>query len=212
MAEVDEYSSELPKELWIKIGDAFKNIDKISIYTNKIVFEIFTLTEVAKLYPEFCAVCKKKGWSVSKKFKASHYPIIVEIRIMTYGQCGIRVGKFWLNVKGNGNCITGGNLKGKRKRRSNCFALQFPVKSMHRLLYKGNYSECIDATVYLCAVIEYLTADLLELSGNIASEKNNTRITPRHIQLAISKDVEFNNLLSSVIIPRRAGLSNSDTK
>ena len=62
-----------------------------------------------------------------------------------------------------------GNDKTKSKStRSARAGLLFPVGRIHRHLKKGNYSKRIGsgAPVYLAAVMEYLTAEILELAGN----------------------------------------------
>ena len=64
-----------------------------------------------------------------------------------------------------------GKAKGtKSKSRSSRAGLQFPVGRIHRLLRKGNYAERVGAgaPVYLAAVLEYLSAEILELAGNAA--------------------------------------------
>ena len=47
------------------------------------------------------------------------------------------------------------------------------------------------AATYLTGVLDYLTAEILELAGNAASDDLMTTITPRHICLAIRSDSEL---------------------
>lgn len=79
----------------------------------------------------------------------------------------------------SGRGKTGGKARAKAKSRSSRAGLQFPVGRVHRLLRKGNYAERVGAgaPVYLAAVLEYLTAEILELAGNAARD-NKTRIIP----------------------------------
>ena len=96
-----------------------------------------------------------------------------------------------------------GKAKGtKSKSRSSRAGLQFPVGRIHRLLRKGNYAERVGAgaPVYLAAVLEYLSAEILELAGNAARDNKKTRIIPRHLQLAVRNDEELNKLLAGVTI------------
>ena len=96
----------------------------------------------------------------------------------------------------------GGKVRAKGKTRTSRAGLQFPVGRMHRLLRKGHYAERVGAgaPVYLAAVLEYLSAEILELAGNAARDNKKTRIIPRHLQLAIRNDEELNKLLSEVTI------------
>ena len=110
-------------------------------------------------------------------------------------------------MSGRGN---GGKARAKPKSRSKRAGLTFPVGRIHRLLRKGNYAKLIGAgaSVYLGAVMEYLTAEILELAGNAAKDNKKSRIIPRHLQLAIRNDEELNRLLNGVTISQGGVLPN----
>ncbi|XP_042311007.1 histone H2A-like [Sceloporus undulatus] len=110
----------------------------------------------------------------------------------------------------SGRGKTGGKARAKAKSRSSRAGLQFPVGRVHRLLRKGNYAERIGggAPVYLAAVLEYLSAEILELAGNAARDNKKSRIIPRHLQLAVRNDEELNKLLGGVTIAQGGVLPN----
>ena len=104
-----------------------------------------------------------------------------------------------------------GKAKGeKAQSRSTRAGLQFPVGRISRFLRKGRYAGRVGAgaPVYLAAVMEYLAAEILELAGNAARDNKRTRITPRHVQLAIRNDDELNRLLAGVTIASGGVLPN----
>jgi histone H2A len=104
----------------------------------------------------------------------------------------------------------GKKAAGKSVSRSSKAGLQFPVGRIHRHLRNGNFADRIGAgaPVYLAAVLEYLSAEVLELAGNAARDNKKTRINPRHIQLAIRNDEELNKLLGAATIPSGGVLPN----
>ncbi|KAI3366422.1 hypothetical protein L3Q82_000461 [Scortum barcoo] len=113
-------------------------------------------------------------------------------------------------MSGRGKTPGGGKARSKAKSRSSRAGLQFPVGRVHRLLRKGNYAQRVGAgaPVYLAAVLEYLTAEILELAGNAARDNKKTRIIPRHLQLAVRNDEELNKLLGGVTIAQGGVLPN----
>ena len=98
----------------------------------------------------------------------------------------------------------------KSKSRSSRAGVQFLVGCIHRLLRKGNYAERVGAgaPVYMAALLEYLSAEILELAGNVARDKKESRIIPRHLQLAVRNDEELNKLLAGVTIAQGGVLPN----
>ncbi|XP_075449427.1 histone H2A-like [Ascaphus truei] len=92
--------------------------------------------------------------------------------------------------------------------------LAFPVGRIHRLLKKGNYAERIGSgsAIYLAAALEYMCAEVLELSGNAARDNKKARILPRHIQLAVRNDEELNKLFAGVTIADGGVLPNIEAQ
>lgn len=55
------------------------------------------------------------------------------------------------------------------------------------------------AAVYLAGVLEYLVAELVELSGTSARRNNSDIVRPRHVMLAIASDDELNTMCNGAI-------------
>ncbi|XP_069508685.1 core histone macro-H2A.1 isoform X2 [Ambystoma mexicanum] len=104
----------------------------------------------------------------------------------------------------------GGKKKMSKTSRSAKAGVIFPVGRMMRYIKKGQpkYRIGVGAPVYMAAVVEYLTAEVLELAGNAARDNKKGRVTPRHILLAIANDEELNQLLKGVTIASGGVLPN----
>jgi len=92
----------------------------------------------------------------------------------------------------------------KRVSRSARSGLVFPVSRVMGKLRKGKYAKHIGVTaaVYLTAVLEYLVAEVLELSGNCAKYYNKRRVFPRCILLTLRHDTELDQLTKGAIVPQ----------
>lgn len=85
--------------------------------------------------------------------------------------------------------------------------LLFPVARILKKMKKGRYADRIsmNSAVGVAAVLEYLTAEIVEMSGDKCfdgSNRVNNIIKPRHICLAVNEDEEMSNAIGKhVIIP-----------
>ncbi|XP_015283942.1 PREDICTED: histone H2A, sperm-like [Gekko japonicus] len=97
-----------------------------------------------------------------------------------------------------------------RKTKSARADLQFPVGRIERFLRRGLYARRIGsgAAVFLAAVLEYLTAEVLDLAGDAAWKDKKQRIGPRHIFLAVKNDTDICNLFEGVTISEGGVLPN----
>lgn len=85
----------------------------------------------------------------------------------------------------------------KRKRKSNSkkAGLEFSVPRCKQFLKKYNKKIGSTASVYLAAVLEYITAELLELSGNVSRDNRRNTMKIRDLFLAIDTDSELNDMM-----------------
>ena len=74
------------------------------------------------------------------------------------------------------------------------------LKDMKKMFPHRRVSE--GAAVYLAGVLEYLTAEVLDLAGDSVVQNKRKIIKPRDILLAIKADTELSKLLSDVIVSR----------
>ncbi|XP_036594241.1 histone H2A-beta, sperm-like [Trichosurus vulpecula] len=92
--------------------------------------------------------------------------------------------------------------RARTRSRSSRAQLHFPVSRVDRFLRQGHYAQRLasGAPVFLAAVLEYLTVEILELAANAARDNQKSRIAPHHLQLAVRNDAELNQLFGDVTI------------
>ena len=95
-----------------------------------------------------------------------------------------------------------GKTTSKQTSRSARAGLCFPVGRIARMLKKGRYSERVGvgASVYTAAVLEYLVAEILEVSVMVVKQHKKARITPRYMFLGLQEDDEFRSLFKRSLI------------
>jgi histone H2A len=87
-----------------------------------------------------------------------------------------------------------------KNKKANIF---FPIDRIIRQLKKEHPEKRISdlSGVFMSAVLEYLTSEILDLSGSVAQEENKKLISPHHILVAIKEDPELVKLLKDVTLP-----------
>jgi histone H2A len=87
--------------------------------------------------------------------------------------------------------------------RSKKAGLAFPVGRIDRKMRKANLGKRFTsgAPVFMAGVLEYLTAEVLELAGRAAADNKKKLLRPRYLMLAIQNDDELNQLCKGVVMP-----------
>jgi len=80
--------------------------------------------------------------------------------------------------------------------------LCFPVTRITRYMRELKLADrvSVKAGVVMATVLEYMTAELLTISGAVCAEEKTRRIVPRHIRVAIRKDLEMGDMLGSALV------------
>ncbi len=90
----------------------------------------------------------------------------------------------------------------KSVRRNTKAGLQLDVARVQKLMNIRSVAKrkSDKAAVAMAAAVEYLIAEVLELSGNVARDTKKARITQRHIKIAILNDEELNKFFKNAVI------------
>ena len=86
-----------------------------------------------------------------------------------------------------------------KKRKEIKSGLVFPVAKVEKLIRENTKQKLSSGvSVFMTAVIEYLCAEILELSGNVSRDLRTIRITPRNMFFAVDTDDELSKLLEKL--------------
>ncbi|GFW69592.1 histone H2A [Trichonephila clavipes] len=77
----------------------------------------------------------------------------------------------------------------------------FPVDEIYTMLKKGRAIVLPQVPLYLAAVYEYLTVEIIERAGNHAISRRSNTIETRDIMAAVQTDTELNEVLGDAIKP-----------
>ncbi|GBP43033.1 hypothetical protein EVAR_96291_1 [Eumeta japonica] len=93
-------------------------------------------------------------------------------------------------------------VKKTRRNLSKIAGLIFPITRVKNLLKIGNYAKWVSmkSAIYLTAALEYIVAETLEISAVWALNNKRSRITPRHLTLAVRDDMDFRIFLRDKVI------------
>ena len=86
----------------------------------------------------------------------------------------------------------------------------FPVGRLNRFMKQGRYSDRFSrsAGIFMAGVLEYLTAEIIELAGSVCEENKKKTISPKHLNLAVRSDPELNKLMHTITISQGGMLPN----
>jgi histone H2A len=142
-------------------------------------FLCILLKEISSMVSELTKISKKKTISV-KEIKNA-------LSIILFGEllnCCIR--------EGDKACDSFSNeTKGSRHVRANII---FPPSLIDKFLRNGSLSVASLAPVYLAAVLEFITFEILDISVKNCRERKHNRITVRDMELAVRNDIELDTL------------------
>lgn len=82
--------------------------------------------------------------------------------------------------------------------------VKFPVGRITRFIKQGNYVDRVSptASVAVAAALNFLVAEVFDLTIQETKNLNIKRITPRAIYLALNRDEELRKITSHTIIPQ----------
>jgi len=152
-------------------------------------FLCFFLKTVASTINDLTVIAKKKTISTREVENALNIILLGELRNLCIAE-----GKKACDI------FSSHDNKGSKQSRANII---FPPSMIEKFLRNFGYSKIMVANlapVYLAAVLEFITHEILDISVNICNQNKHVRITIRDMELAVRNDVELNALFKKLNI------------
>lgn len=144
---------------------------------------------------ELTEVAKKKTISIQEIRGAAELVLSGELRELALKKGDEAVETYDADVEEN----AGKNAGKKTKSRQTKAGIIFPPSVIERFLRNFGYNKVMitgNSPVFLAAVMEYVTAQVLEGAGKISSSNDKVRITVRDMELAVASDPELKELFN----------------
>lgn len=117
-------------------------------------------------------------------------------------------------TKYNSSGVSDNETKKTKISRSARAGLQFSPARCERFFSRYDKRIGAGAPIYLAAVLEYITAEILELAGNATRDDKKVKVKPRHIYLGMVMDEELHKLMIDlkISIPGSGVIPNIDAR
>lgn len=175
------------------IHKALKQVSNNEITNNAKQQLNHLLIIIAKLITDKCLffveISKKKTLSIKELENAISILFLGELKKVIIEEGEKSVIKYKENI----------DDEKKRCSKQNKIGIIFPPSICEKFLRKfGNSNIMIsqESSIYLASVLEYISAEILDLSSSIASAHNRIRITVRDLEISIRTDYEFNSFFN----------------
>ena len=148
-----------------------------------------------------CIFLKKIAFTVSeltslaKKKTISNKEIENVLKIILFGEllnCCIKEGR-----KASEMYLSQDNIKGSRQNRANII---FSPSIVEKFLRNSKLMVSNRSPIYLAAVLEFITYEILDISIGICKQHKRIRLTIRDLELAVRNDIELNVLFKKLNI------------
>lgn len=145
---------------------------------------------------QFTEITKKKTISVKEIQGAIEIMLVGELKNLSINEGNAAVANYESQVKPKEGEVKIGK---KTKSRQTRAGIIFPPSVIERFLRNFGYNKVMvtsSAPIYLAAIMEYFTAQILEGASKISNNNNKVRITVRDLELAVNNDTELKEVFT----------------